>query len=323
MMRAKLNDDAAPAARGDAEHRSEDRGDHHARDRALAARALRDRRRRCSRISRTPRRVVLARSDRRARQPLCSTASTCRARSSCRASSCSSSARSSSSRCMSGARRRRGTARHRRRRADVVEREGTEHARTARRLNLAWLLLCAFLVMFMQLGFAMVETGFTRVEERGPHDGDEPRHLPRRGPRLLAGRVRARDGRRRRAGARSAAIDATHLELGVHVGPALLRASSAATKFALVERRARPREPRDVPLLGGLHGHGRDDPDRARSPSAGSSRRSSSTASSCRPSSIRSTRTGSGAAAGSPSLGHELRPRPRRTSTSRGRRSCT
>jgi Amt family ammonium transporter len=29
-------------------------------------------------------------------------------------------------------------------------------------LNLAWVLLCGFLVMFMQLGFAMVETGFTR-----------------------------------------------------------------------------------------------------------------------------------------------------------------
>lgn len=29
-------------------------------------------------------------------------------------------------------------------------------------LNLAWLLICAFLVMFMQLGFAMLETGFTR-----------------------------------------------------------------------------------------------------------------------------------------------------------------
>jgi ammonium transporter, Amt family len=29
-------------------------------------------------------------------------------------------------------------------------------------LNLAWLLSCSFLVMFMQLGFAMVETGFTR-----------------------------------------------------------------------------------------------------------------------------------------------------------------
>ena len=29
-------------------------------------------------------------------------------------------------------------------------------------LNLAWVLLCGFLVMFMQAGFAMVETGFTR-----------------------------------------------------------------------------------------------------------------------------------------------------------------
>jgi Amt family ammonium transporter len=31
-------------------------------------------------------------------------------------------------------------------------------------LNLAWVLVCAFLVMFMQLGFAMVETGFTRAK---------------------------------------------------------------------------------------------------------------------------------------------------------------
>src|SRR5512136_490552 len=30
-------------------------------------------------------------------------------------------------------------------------------------LNLAWVLLAAFLVMFMQAGFAMVETGFTRA----------------------------------------------------------------------------------------------------------------------------------------------------------------
>jgi ammonium transporter, Amt family len=35
---------------------------------------------------------------------------------------------------------------------------------TAQSLNLAWTLLCAFLVMFMQLGFAMVETGFTRAK---------------------------------------------------------------------------------------------------------------------------------------------------------------
>lgn len=35
---------------------------------------------------------------------------------------------------------------------------------TAQSLNLAWLLVSAFLVMFMQLGFAMVETGFTRAK---------------------------------------------------------------------------------------------------------------------------------------------------------------
>jgi ammonium transporter, Amt family len=34
----------------------------------------------------------------------------------------------------------------------------------AHSLNLAWLLVCSFLVMFMQLGFAMVETGFTRAK---------------------------------------------------------------------------------------------------------------------------------------------------------------
>src|SRR5580700_7169089 len=31
-------------------------------------------------------------------------------------------------------------------------------------LNLAWVLITAFLVMFMQVGFAMVETGFTRTK---------------------------------------------------------------------------------------------------------------------------------------------------------------
>jgi ammonium transporter, Amt family len=34
----------------------------------------------------------------------------------------------------------------------------------ARSLDLAWVLVCSFLVMFMQLGFAMVETGFTRTK---------------------------------------------------------------------------------------------------------------------------------------------------------------
>ena len=31
-------------------------------------------------------------------------------------------------------------------------------------LNLAWVLICGFLVMFMQVGFAMLETGFTRAK---------------------------------------------------------------------------------------------------------------------------------------------------------------
>ena len=34
----------------------------------------------------------------------------------------------------------------------------------AQALNLAWVLLSAFLVMFMQVGFALVETGFTRAK---------------------------------------------------------------------------------------------------------------------------------------------------------------
>ena len=34
-------------------------------------------------------------------------------------------------------------------------------------LNIAWTLLAAFLVFFMQAGFAMVETGFTRAKNAG------------------------------------------------------------------------------------------------------------------------------------------------------------
>jgi ammonia channel protein AmtB len=36
------------------------------------------------------------------------------------------------------------------------------HAEIA--LNLVWVLMAGFLVMFMQVGFAMVETGFTRAK---------------------------------------------------------------------------------------------------------------------------------------------------------------
>ena len=65
-------------------------------------------------------------------------------------------------------------------------------------INFVWTLLAGFLVMFMQAGFAMVETGFTPREERGPHDEHELHDLSDRHARLLDLRLRAADGRRRR-----------------------------------------------------------------------------------------------------------------------------
>src|SRR5262249_23241988 len=43
-----------------------------------------------------------------------------------------------------------------------LPRRGAVMDRLEQSLNLAWVLVAAFLVMFMQAGFAMVETGFTR-----------------------------------------------------------------------------------------------------------------------------------------------------------------
>ena len=34
-------------------------------------------------------------------------------------------------------------------------------------INIVWTLVCGFLVMFMQAGFAMAETGFTRAKNAG------------------------------------------------------------------------------------------------------------------------------------------------------------
>ena len=44
-------------------------------------------------------------------------------------------------------------------------------------MNMFWTLITGFLVMFMQAGFALVETGLTRAKNVGAHDGDELRHL--------------------------------------------------------------------------------------------------------------------------------------------------
>ena len=67
-------------------------------------------------------------------------------------------------------------------------------------INFVWTLLTGFLVMFMQAGFAMVETGFTRAKNAAHTMIDELHGLPHRHVRLLGLRLRAADGRRRRRG---------------------------------------------------------------------------------------------------------------------------
>jgi Amt family ammonium transporter len=67
-------------------------------------------------------------------------------------------------------------------------------------LNITWTLITGFMVMFMQAGFALVETGPHPRQERRPHDGDELPRLFDRHHRLLGAGVRAADGGRRRAG---------------------------------------------------------------------------------------------------------------------------
>ena len=73
-------------------------------------------------------------------------------------------------------------------------------------INMVWVLIAGFLVMFMQAGFAMVETGLVPGEERGPHDRHELHDLPAGLHRLLGLWIRASAGatgstaRSRRAG---------------------------------------------------------------------------------------------------------------------------
>ena len=65
-------------------------------------------------------------------------------------------------------------------------------------INFVWTLVTGFLVMFMQAGFAIVETGLVPRQERQPHHDDELHGLRRRHAGLLADRILHPDGRRRR-----------------------------------------------------------------------------------------------------------------------------
>ena len=78
--------------------------------------------------------------------------------------------------------------------AEVMETVG--HNKIA--INFVWTLLAGFLVMFMQAGFAMVETGFTRAKNAAHTMTHELHDLPDRHARLLDLRLCAADGRRRR-----------------------------------------------------------------------------------------------------------------------------
>ena len=55
-------------------------------------------------------------------------------------------------------------------------------------VNTIWVLVGAALVFFMQAGFAMVETGFTRAKNAG---NIIMKNLMYRNPGLLAGRLRS------------------------------------------------------------------------------------------------------------------------------------
>jgi Amt family ammonium transporter len=99
-------------------------------------------------------------------------------------------------------------------------------------LNLAWVLLCAFLVMFMQLGFAMVETGFTR-SKNAVHTMAMNFVIYPVGVTgfWLLGYGLALGGI---AGWPTlGGVDGPHSEMGVHVGPRFF-GFVGASKFALV-----------------------------------------------------------------------------------------
>ena len=128
-------------------------------------------------------------------------------------------------------------------------------------LNLVWVLMAGFLVMFMQVGFAMVETGFTRAKNAVNTMAMNMIIYPigvlgfwLLGYGLMMGGVPGwpslGEPLRGRARGRPLASAATTW------------ASSARARFALLTAPHDPAQPGDVPLRRGLHGHGRHHPDR-------------------------------------------------------------
>ena len=168
-------------------------------------------------------------------------------------------------------------------------------------VNLLWVVIGAILVIFMQAGFALVETGFCRAKHAA--------HVVSTnfaifglgfigfffvGFPLAFGALDMSSyfvDRPRRSRSVSPLLGSGNWVFLWQGG------------WALSRRRHHAGAARPLPLHGRLHGHRRHDPDRGRWPSGGSGAASSSGASSAAPSTTRCSRRGPGAAAGSPRRG--------------------
>ena len=146
--------------------------------------------------------------------------------------------------------------------ADVIG-----HDRIA--INLVWTLFAGFLVMFMQAGFALVETGFTRAKNAA-HTMAMNFMVYALGMLgfFVCGFALQMGGVRQASPPWAVAAGNNH---------EVVRTSSARTfglfgtkGFFLSGEHIRCRGLRHLPVPDGLHGHDRDDPHRLRWPSAGS-----------------------------------------------------
>ena len=127
-------------------------------------------------------------------------------------------------------------------------------------LNLAWLLIAGFLVMFMQLGFAMVETGFTRSKNAVNTMAMNLIIYPIGILGFwLTGYGFMMGGVAHWPSLGTAAIG--HHELSITIG-AHAYGILGFSKFALLNVSRDPASLGDVSVLAGVHGHRRDHPDR-------------------------------------------------------------
>ncbi len=133
-------------------------------------------------------------------------------------------------------------------------------ADTQTALNIVWTLVAGFLVMFMQAGFALVETGLTRAKNVAHTMGDELPRLRDRHPRLLGVGLRRC---RWAASARwppSAATRRSRTSSSSHIAGKDFGLFGMKGFFLPLDRLHAGRGG-DVPVPDGVHGHDRDDPD--------------------------------------------------------------